>query len=222
MTHEYLPPMPEERSLLRKEEEEELRSLRNAQSSWSGMIWDTIQWIFGSTKYEGTKERRESTYSFTGRSSTVPWVEGQMKDTVAVNEKFRELPMLPNSEASSQTWSGSWTSWLPWYPGSSTACEKRAVDPHISTSARIRYEHVPQRSQPPTPSRPPAAPHPYRCTDRSSSPSVAPRFKPLPSAPIWHDRVHSVFQEDLDDWSSAPESAWRIPAGRQEFHGEYH
>lgn len=61
---EYLPPMPERRRLLRTEEEEALFGASHDQDrSWIGTLWEgAVSWLFGNTKYEGVKERPDSTY----------------------------------------------------------------------------------------------------------------------------------------------------------------
>ena len=63
---EYLPPMPERRRLLRTDEEDEIEKLAKPRdTSAIGRMKDAVGWLFGTTAYEGVKERPDSIYKRT-------------------------------------------------------------------------------------------------------------------------------------------------------------
>ena len=59
---EEWPHMPEQSRVLHTDDQEELDNLRKRDGSWGATLWNAVSWFFGASKYEGVKERPESTY----------------------------------------------------------------------------------------------------------------------------------------------------------------
>ena len=79
---EYLPPMPEE-----EDDSEEQADTAAKPSGWTGMLWNAVGWLFGSSAYEGVKERPESCYN---KGSALP-ASAVAKPMLPINRYSRQL-----------------------------------------------------------------------------------------------------------------------------------
>ena len=196
---EYLPPMPERRSLLRNEDEEELESLRKREQSWSGTLWSAVSWFFGTSKYEGVKERPESTYR-----NSIAWEHVTPENPPNTWTPLNEKPMDEDVQSNSWNPSSIVGRWL-WGPNTaqqdirpSAPAESKAYDPAPTKRhpASISKQAASQSlgSLQYLPKMPAKVQH--------SGPLVASSkaLKPLPQPPV----ATSAFTEHLD---CAPASA---------------